>query len=210
MKEISKTKMRIKSALTSTEIYEIENLVEVTFYQTIQVIQTRGLSFGVITPSREIVESSLELGAKFTFIDEGTDLNTALSKAMKQLPQNQSILIIMPDLPFFSSECLQVVLTHIQNVDVLIAPSISGEGEKKGTAMLYMRRPDLFPFCFGSKSKDNYIQSAKKLALEYELLDLDPCTRDLDTFTDIKYLQTHLSNMNKPDIYSKILDQLFK
>jgi 2-phospho-L-lactate guanylyltransferase len=200
----------MKSTLTSTEVHAIESLVKAIFYQTIKVIKKRGLNFGVITPSREIVEYSLELGAKFTFLDEGLDLNNSLSQAMKNLPQNQAILIIMPDLPFFSSECLQVVLTHIKNVEVLIAPSISGGGEKKGTAMLYMNHPDLLPFCFGLRSKNRYIQSARDLGVEYEILDLDPCTRDLDTIADVKYLESHLSFVNEAGIYSRILDHLFK
>lgn len=201
--------MRIKSTLTSTRNHTIESLVKATFKQTMRVVQRRGVSFGVISPSQEIIDLSLELGADFTYIDEGTDLNKALSQASKNLLPTQAVLIIMPDLPFFSFACLQILLKRAQNVELLIVPSISGIGEKKGTAMLYMNRPELLPFSFGLKSKDRYVQSAQLQGLEFEILDLDPCARDLDTPIDIIYLQNHLSSVNEPEIYRKILEQLF-
>ena len=103
IKDITQTKMRIKTTMNSTHTHVIESLVEATFYQNcLGTIKRRGLNFGVISPSREIIDTSRELGAIFTFIDEGKDLNLALSQAMIKLPPNQPILIIMPDLPFFS------------------------------------------------------------------------------------------------------------
>ncbi|PWI48918.1 hypothetical protein CEE45_04095 [Candidatus Heimdallarchaeota archaeon B3_Heim] len=201
--------MRIKSTLASTRNHAIESLVKAIFKQTMRVVQRRGISFGVISPSQEIIDLSLELGADFTYIDEGTDLNKALSQASKKLPPTQAVLIIMPDLPFFSVKCLHVLLKRAQNVELLIVPSISGIGEKKGTAMLYMRHPELLPFSFGLKSKNRYVQSAQMNHIEFEILDLDPCARDLDTPTDVKYLQNHLSSVNEPENYKKFLEQIF-
>jgi 2-phospho-L-lactate guanylyltransferase (CobY/MobA/RfbA family) len=185
-------------------------LVKATFYQNcLGVTKKTGLRFGIVSPSQEIIDRSIALGAEFTFIDEGTDLNVALSQAIIGLPPNQAILIIMPDLPFFSVECLQLLIKHTQTKELLIVPSISESDEKKGTAMLYMNRPGLLPFCFGLKSKDQFLQAARERKLKFEVIDIDPCARDLDTPDDIKYLRNHLSIVNGSKIYKKFLEKFF-
>jgi len=209
IKDLSNTKTRIKARLPSKHKLVVEKLVEATFHQTLHLLKRSHLSFGVISPSKVIIETSQQLGAEFSYLDEGTDLNEALSQATRRLPIDKPILIIMPDLPFLSFDFLTTLQERTKNLDLLIVPSISGESGAIGTAMLYMRQPNLASFHFGKNSNFQHQKEAQKLNLKYKILDVDPYARDLDTLTDLQYLQQHLKMVNEPSRFENILENIF-
>jgi len=209
IKDLSNTKTRIKARLPSKHKLVVEKLVEATFHQTLHLLKRSCLSFGVISPSKVIIETSQQLGAEFSYLDEGTDLNEALSQATRRLPIDKPILIIMPDLPFLSFDFLTTLQERTKNLDLLIVPSISGESGAIGTAMLYMRQPNLASFHFGKNSNFQHQKEAQKLNLKYQILDVDPYARDLDTLTDLQYLQQHLKMVNEPSRFENILENIF-
>ncbi|MCK4849268.1 MAG: hypothetical protein KAT16_09595 [Candidatus Heimdallarchaeota archaeon] len=209
IKDFSNTKTRIKAGLPSRHKLVVEKLVEATFHQTLHLLNRSGLTFGVISPSKVIIETSQEMGAEFTYLDKGTDLNEALSQATKKLPLDKPILIVMPDLPFLSFDFLTILKEKTKDVDLLIVPSISGESGNVGTAILYMKKPNLASFHFGKNSNYQHQNEAQKLNLKYQILDFDPFARDLDTLTDLQYLQEHLKMVNEPNRFQNILENLF-
>ncbi len=115
----------------------------------------------------------------------------------------------MPDLTFLSVEFIQSMFIYTKNTDLLIVPSISNNGGKRGTALLYMSRPDLVPFCFGETSNKRYIEEAKIKNLNFQVKDFDPQARDMDTLEDVQYFHEHLADISAPNRYEKILEILF-
>jgi 2-phospho-L-lactate guanylyltransferase len=209
IKEYSNTKTRIKTGLPSNQKLLVEELVEATFLQTLHLLKKIGLSFGVISPSKLIIKTSQKLGAEFTFRDKGTDLNEALFQATKKLPLDKPILIVMPDLPFLTIDFLTMLRKNIEKVDLLIVPSISRESDNVGTAMLYIRRSNLASFHFGKNSKNLHQKEAELQNLNYHILEVDPFARDLDTLSDLQYLQENLKLVNEPNRFANILKNLF-
>lgn len=154
-----------------------------------------------------IINQSRKLGAVFTYCDSGIDLNNALLEAVQQLPQEQSVVVIMPDLPFINQEFFQLMTNIIKSIDVLIIPSISSD-DSSGTAVLYLKQRNLLSFQFGKNSSRQYRVEADHKHLKYRVLHLDPFARDLDTFNDVQFLKQHLSLVLNPNPFNEILKNL--
>ncbi len=207
IKDFFETKTRIKAALPAKFSSLIENLVEITFFQTINTIKSLSYPFGVISPSMSIIKQSKKKGAVFTFCDTGKDLNTAISDAVQELHKEHPILIIMPDLPFLNQEFFQHLFKETRDKDVLIIPSISSHRDF-GTAALYLKQPSLLSFQFGENSSRRFQLEADSKNLEYRVLHYEPFARDLDTLNDVKYLKKHLTMVFDSDHLTRILEQL--
>ncbi|MFX0049666.1 MAG: hypothetical protein ACFE8U_00105 [Candidatus Hermodarchaeota archaeon] len=204
MKDFSSTKTRLRAAFPSQQKQLIESLVEASFFHLIGIINTLSHPFGIVSPSMPIINRSKQLGATFTFQDSGTDLNKALSGAIKSIRQKKPILIVMPDLPFITQEFLYSLLFRISNEDVIIIPSISGD-QSAGTAILYLKRPNLLTFQFGENSNLKFQKEAENLGLKYHVIHSDPFARDLDTLDDVKYLKQHIKMVYEPDRFEGLL-----
>ncbi len=185
----------------------IDSLVKTTFFQTIETVKATSHPFGIISPSISIINRCIELGATFSYCDSGIDLNVALREAIQEISQEQSILIIMPDLPFISQKSFQFLFKETTDVDVLIIPSISSD-QDLGTAALYLRRHNLLSFQFGRSSCERFQAEADSKNLKYRVFHLDPFARDLDTLNDVKYLKQHLTKAYEPGRFRRILEQL--
>ncbi|MFX1282179.1 MAG: hypothetical protein ACFFB5_00930 [Promethearchaeota archaeon] len=207
IKDFFETKTRIKSAIPARFSSLIDNLVEVTFFQTIDIIRSTSYLFGVISPSISILNQSKELGAIFTYCDLGIDLNLALTEAIQEIAREQQILILMPDLPYISQEFLQQLVNETVNNDVLIVPSISSD-ENSGTAALYLKKPDLLSFQYGKYSSKRFQSEANSKNLKCHVINFDPFARDLDTINDVEYLKQHLMLVFEPNRFRKILEQI--
>ncbi len=207
IKDFLETKTRIKAVVPAKFSTLIDNLVKITFFQTIETIRSVACPFGVISPSISIIKQSEELGAVFTYCDLGIDLNLALTEAIQEISQEQQILILMPDLPYISQEFLQQLLKETVNTDVLIVPSISSD-KNSGTAALYLKNRNFLSFQFGENSSKRFQTEANSKSLKYRVLDFDPFARDLDTINDVKYLKKHLTMVFQPTRFRRILEQI--
>ena len=207
IKDFVETKTRIKAVVPAKFSTLIDNLVEITFFQTIDTIRSVSCPFGVISPSISIINQSEELGATFTYCDLGIDLNLALTEAIQEISQEQPILILMPDLPYISQEFLQQLLKETIYTDVLIVPSISSD-ENSGTAALYLRNRNFLSLQFGENSSKRFQAEANTKNLKYRVLNFDPFARDLDTINDVKYLKQHLTMVFQPTRFRRILEQI--
>ncbi len=174
---------------------------------TIRILSKLACPFGVISPSQSILRQSKQFGAIFTFQDSGIDLNAALSDAVQILPQNQSILVVMPDLPFLKKVFFEDIFNKINDREIIIIPSIS-QNNDRGTAALYLKKPNMLKFQFGVKSSRNFQIEAEIKGLDYEILNLSPYNRDLDTPEDIKYLRQNIYQVIEPEQYLKILNHI--
>ena len=209
IKDYSNTKTRIKDGLPSKKKLVVEQLVEATFIQTLHLLNEVGLSFVVVSPSKRILKESQKKGAKFTYLDNGTDLNGALSQAIKELKIRKQILILMPDLPFLTLEFLTLIIKKVENSDISIIPSISRELGNIGTALLYMSKPNLIECRFGKNSSQLHQKEAQELNLTYQILEFDPYARDLDTLLDLQYLHEHIEMVKEPNRFEHLLENLF-
>ncbi|MHA2225634.1 MAG: hypothetical protein ACXAC8_10550 [Candidatus Hodarchaeales archaeon] len=207
IKDFINTKTRIKSIIPLEYARFVEKLVKITFFNTIEIIKSLPYPFGVISPSFSIIEQSRRLGAHFTYRDLGIDLNKALKDAVLELQPDQPILIIMPDLPFIDRSFFHLLNKEATDVEVIIIPSISSNGEL-GTAALYLEQPNLLSFQFGENSNKRFQAEAKSKNLRYHIFHNDPFARDLDTITDIKYLKEHLTMTFEPSRFNGVLNKL--
>lgn len=207
IKDFLETKSRIKTAIPLEYSPFIDRLVEITFFRTIETVKSCSHPFGVISPSISIIERSKEFGATFTYRDSGFDLNEALTKAVQELPLDQAILIILPDLPFISQEFFYKLFREAKKYDLLIIPSISSD-KNLGTAALYLKKRNLVSFHFGRDSCEQYQAEAIQKNLKFQVLDFDPFARDLDTLNDVKYLKQHLEMIIEPEGFREVLEQL--
>lgn len=207
IKDFLETKTRIKAAIPVEFTPLIDNLVEITFFRTIETVKSISCPFGVVSPSTSIINRSKEFGATFTYCDSGVDLNEALTEAVQLLPQDQAIIILLPDLPYISQEFFQHLFREAKKCDVLIVPSISSD-KNLGTAALYLKDRNLLSFQFGRNSSKRFQAEANKKELKFRILNFDPFARDLDTLTDVEYLKQHLTMVIEPGRFRKILEQL--
>ncbi|MFX1505902.1 MAG: hypothetical protein ACFFDC_07285 [Promethearchaeota archaeon] len=207
IKDFSETKSRIKAVIPAEYSTFIDRLVELTFFRTIEIVKSFSCPFGVISPSTSVINKSKKIGATFTYRDTGIDLNMALTEAVQELPLDQTILIILPDLPFISEDFFHKLLNEASQYDMLIVPSISSD-KNLGTAALYLKNRTMVSFQFGRNSSERYQLEAKKNNLKVRLLTFDPFARDLDTLNDVKYLKQHLKAIIKPEPFRKVLEQL--
>jgi 2-phospho-L-lactate guanylyltransferase len=194
----------LRAAFSSQNTELIESLVEASFIHLINIINALSHPFGIVSPSLPIINRSEQLGATFTFQDSGTNLNKALSRAIKNLPQEKPILIVMPDLPFITQEFLYSLLSRISNEDVIIIPSISGN-DSSGTAILFLKHPNLLTFQFGENSNLKFQKEAENSGLKYQIIHSDPFARDLDTLDDVRYLKQHIKMVYEPDRFVRLL-----
>jgi 2-phospho-L-lactate guanylyltransferase (CobY/MobA/RfbA family) len=182
-------------------------MVEISFLNTIGILNKISCPFGVISPSQSILRQSKQFGAILTFQDSGFDLNAALSDAVQILPQNQSLLIVMPDLPFLNQVFFEDIFKNINDREIIIIPSIS-QNNDFGTAALYLKRPNMLKFNFGMRSSRHFQVEAELKGLDYKILNLSPYSRDLDTPEDIKYLRQNINQVIEPKQYMKILNKI--
>lgn len=207
IKDFSDSKSRLRASLPAHNIHLIEQLVEVSFHRLIGVLSSLSLLFGVVSPSRRILDQSKQLGASFVYMDSGENLNQALSQAVQALPVKHPTLIIMPDLPYITEEFIETLIVEIQTEDVTLVPSISME-DSNGTAILYMKQPHLLSFQFGENSYLKYQAAARKATLNLRVLKYDPFARDLDTVNDVRYLQQHIHLIHNPGRFTDVLSNL--
>ena len=207
IKDFIETKSRIKANIPLEYSQSVEKLVEITFFNTIDIIKSQTYPFGVISPSLSIIKQSRKLGAHFTYRDLGIDLNEALEGAILELKPDQPILILMPDLPFIDHGFFPLLNEEARNAEIIIVPSISGNGEL-GTAALYLERPNLLSFQFGDGSNKRFQAEAESKNLKYRILYNDPFARDLDTLKDLKYLKEHLTMTFEPSRFNAVLGKL--
>ncbi len=208
IKDFSATKTRMRAMVPLHDVQYIEKLAKITFLNIIQVLQESMLSYGIISPSVQIISHSKALGAKFVYQDLGEGLNDALNETFKNSSLQIPIVIMMADLPFITGEFLSNFLNSINDNDLLIIPSISADGTKIGTAILYIRTPTLIKFQFGHNSWYKFRKEAISKNLKVQVLHQDPFARDLDTLSDLKYLKHHLGMVHHPQPFIELLEQL--
>jgi 2-phospho-L-lactate guanylyltransferase len=206
IKELSETKTRLRASLPGNQTQMIDSLVEITFYNIIGIIKSLSLNYCVISPSLSIINHCKDLGATYTYRDLGTDLNRALAEGVQKLHLNQPVMIVMPDLPFITKDFLQSFLDTIKDEDIIIVPSISNDNDM-GTAILYMKHPDLLAFQFGTKSSLLFQTEAQKKGFKHRVHTFDPYARDLDTLNDVKYLKQNIEDVYNSERYVKLLNQ---
>ncbi len=154
-----------------------------------------------------MLEESIKLGASFTYLDKGNDLNSAITDAIKSINGSKQILIIMPDLPFLTRDYIQKILKKAQSTDVLIVPSIS-MFPSEGTAILYLKKPGLLSFAFGEGSFFHFRSQAERRNLNYVILESEPFAHDLDTLEDVKFLEDKIQEVSDPERYISVLKEL--
>ncbi|NHJ03077.1 MAG: hypothetical protein EAX86_13150 [Candidatus Heimdallarchaeota archaeon] len=207
LKGFTRTKSRIRSVLPDQCAPIIDQLVQITFYNTLEVIKSISLPFGVISPSIEVLNESKLLGAVFTYLDKGNDLNCAITDAIRLINGSNQILIVMPDLPFLTQNYLKNTLKKAQSTDILIVPSISIY-PSQGTAILYLKKPDLLSFAFGEGSRNHFQKQAEMNNLNYIVSESDPFAHDLDTIEDVKFLENQIQQVSDPRRYISVLKEL--
>jgi 2-phospho-L-lactate guanylyltransferase len=119
---------------------------------------------------------------KMSVREDKRGLNEALNDVIKNEKTPQ--LIIMADIPLTTSECINELLAHEE--DVVIAP-----GRKGGTNALILRKPcECFVSYYGLSCLE-HIEMAKRKNLSYAVHDSFFISVDIDEIDDLMELLIH-------------------
>jgi 2-phospho-L-lactate guanylyltransferase len=136
----------------------------------------------VVSPERDSVpEDVLVIG------DSGRGLNSALDAARTELvARGADELVVLPaDLPLLTAADVDLLVTQGRRAGFALATDADGTG----TNALYLSRPGVFRFGFGTGSRSRHLEEAARLGWTAEVV----CTRglefDLDRAEDLAWLR---------------------
>jgi 2-phospho-L-lactate guanylyltransferase len=137
----------------------------------------------VVSPDREVLRCAAELGAR-TLRQRSRGLNVGLREARDDgVAGGATAILVLPiDLPFVSTEAIDVVLDVLPALPhraVVLVPDRHGIG----TNALALRPPGVIEFAFGRASRAAHREAAAAAKAAYRELD-GPLSVDLDTPDD--------------------------
>lgn len=119
-------------------------------------------------------------GSYNSLVDEGDDLNDAVSLASKKLEED-IVLVVMADLPLISKDELEKTIYLLQETNhVIIAPS-----QDNGTSLLGFVKGSLTEFVFGKNSSYKFQEIFETNKIPYHIFDYKKSFKDIDTFKDL-------------------------
>ena len=192
IKDFTSGKGRLRSTLKTLK--SLESLKELnkeifinTLSETLQVLP----DVCVVSTSQTVMSLSKEIGATMVMEDQGMNLNESLTLACQKCMELgwNSTLIIMADLPLFSSKLLTQVLSKIRKkakFGVIIPSKTQIKGKDVfGTTILFQQPSLCFPLCFGEKSYVKHLESAKKFGVHLQTINHKSLAFDLDIIDDV-------------------------
>lgn len=207
IKDPSDSKTRLRSEMPSKFHKDVEYLVLDNFKRTITIIKELDLAFGIVSPSKRILDLSEQLGSIYSYQDTGSGLNKAIKSALEHINGYTKILILMPDLPFLSPSSVRELMNKTANYEALIVPSYLSE-LNNGTSALFLNLPFPHEFCYGLNSHERHKEIFLTNNIKYESLLIEAMARDLDTLSDFNYLKDHLNQslLSKKSYQTKIFN----
>ena len=143
----------------------------------------------VISPDREVLRRSAELGAR-TLRQRSRGLNRGLAEARADVVAGgaEAILVLPIDLPFVSVEAVRAVVAAL----VASGPAavvLATDRHGSGTNALGLRPPDVIDFAFGPGSRRAHRAAAEAAGATYTEIE-GPLTVDLDTADDLVFVES--------------------
>ena len=143
----------------------------------------------VISPDREVLRRSAELGAR-TLRQRSRGLNRGLAEARADVVAGgaEAILVLPIDLPFVSVEAVTAVVAAL----VASGPAavvLATDRHGSGTNALGLRPPDVIDFAFGPGSRRAHRAAAEAAGATYTEIE-GPLTVDLDTADDLVFVES--------------------
>jgi len=209
VKELSSAKKRMKSEISAHHGKLLENVVETIFIHTLQVINSMGLPFGVVSPSVKLLKKGLNLGAEFTYQNKGIGLNDAIEGAIASIKEKKkwkSVFVLMGDLPLLNAPELNEILTDNARGNHIGILAAWKKNVIAGTCGLYLPVTANTRLFFGKKSYisfKNYYSSNKIAFTELATVPMQSCW-DLDTVSDLRQIASSVGS----DKIKRVMEEL--
>ncbi len=127
----------------------------------------------VISRSLAVLNAARARGA-VALVEAGAGLNAALTQASASVSHGP-ILSLSSDLPFLAPDDI-VAMTAAPRNAVVIAGDTAGDG----TNALWMARPALIPYCYGTASLAAHCAAARCAGLEFSVIRRPGLACDID------------------------------
>ena len=188
-------KTRLGEMLDAEERRElVEGLLARTVVAALAV--TRLDDVLVVSPDREVLRRASAIGAR-TLRQRSRGLNAGLREARADVVAGgaTAILVLPIDLPFVTTEAIEMVLAPLLSVATARkarpGPTVVLVSDRHGTGTnaLGLRPPDVIDFAFGRDSRRAHRTAALNAGAAWIELD-GPLTVDLDTADDLVFVES--------------------
>lgn len=192
----SDAKTRLSPKLT---VSERENLLKAMLKDVVKALNGSVENIIVISSDDDVLNYVTDLGVTTLKENGVTDLNGALTQAIKNCSnQCDNVLIIPSDVPLIKKSHVNAVLTKSKEFDVIIAPAKGG-----GTNALLCPSSD-FSVKFGNYSFFEHIKEAKRKDLMFKIYDSFYLSLDVNTAEDLGEIMLHGDETETRDYLRKI------
>ncbi len=191
IKPLAEAKSRLSSVLNA----EARRCLVVTLlHHTLDVLTRVQALAGalVVSADDEVAQITADYDATFLREPDAPGLNASLTRAAAEVQSRRAtgVLIVPGDLPQMDVPSIEAVLTApSQPPAVVIAP----DRRERGTNVLLLAPPDLFPFSYGPDSFQRHLALAEAHGVQPIVRRLPNLAIDADLPEDLSLLQSHVS-----------------
>ena len=189
-------KTRLSPKLT---IIERENLLKAMLKDVVGVLDGLVENIVVISSDDNVLTFVNELGVETLKENGVTDLNGALTQAIKYSSKFcDNVLIVPSDVPLIKKTHVKEILNRGEDFDVVIAPAKGG-----GTNALLCPTSS-FSVKFGDYSFFEHIEESKLNGLTYNIYDSFYLSLDVNTAEDLGEIMLHGNGTNARTYLKKV------
>lgn len=176
-------KTRLSPFLTEEER---ENLLKAMLHDVTDTLKKHVDKIFIISRDPEVLSYAEKLKLNTILEDENSNLNKALTQAMKYCKGKVKKIIIVPsDVPLIGKTNVQMLIDASKSLDFIIVPSKGG-----GTNMIIMK-PMAIHTKFEGFSYKEHVQSAERKKLNPQVHDSFFMALDVNTAEDLGEIMIH-------------------
>lgn len=176
-------KTRLSPFLTEEER---ENLLKAMLHDVTDTLKKYVDKIFIISRDEDVLDYAEKLGVNSILEDENSNLNKALTQAMKQCKGKAKKIIIVPsDVPLIGKTNVKMLIDASKSLDFIIVPSKGG-----GTNMIIMK-PMAIHTRFEGFSYKKHVQIAERKKLNPQVHDSFFMALDVNTTEDLGEIMIH-------------------
>ena len=184
--QFKNAKTRLSPFLTEEER---ENLLKAMLHDVTDTLKKYVDRIFVISRDEDVLDYARKLKVDTILEDENSNLNKAMTQAMKLCKGKAKKIIIVPsDVPLIGKTNVQMLIDASKSLDFIIVPSKGG-----GTNMMIMK-PMAIRTRFEGFSYEEHVKAAEKKKLNPQVHDSFFMALDVNTTEDLGEIMIHGKN----------------